>query len=216
MDIEKLKGSWSRYASKLRDDGHKEQGELERILVKRSQKSLRLLRRNFFIEAGLNIFILPVVLFFVLRSDFVIQPFDFIFSALFIGILIAFLIYMYRSYMRIYQYEDTGFQLSYKLNRQVLRLEKFIRNYYKFVYIAYFLGLIFGLSTELPEDNMSIIIKMGSGILFGIVVLFLIVRPLLKLYIKKLYGSHLESLKMCLTELEENIGENSNDYNAGK
>ncbi|MGM0497108.1 MAG: hypothetical protein ACQESJ_04270 [Bacteroidota bacterium] len=216
MDIENLKGSWNKYASKLRNDGHKGQGELEEILVKRSQKSLRLLRRNFFIEAGLNIFILPVVLFFVLRSDFVIQPFDFIFSALFIGILIAFLIYMYRSYMRIYQYEDTGFQLSYKLNRQVLRLEKFIRNYYKFVYIAYFLGLIFGLSTELPEDNMSIIIKMGSGILFGIVVLFLIVRPLLKLYIKKLYGSHLESLKMCLTELEENIGENSNDYNAGK
>ena len=135
MDIEKLKGSWNKYSSKLRDDGYKGQEELEEILVKRSQKSLKLLRRNFFIEAGSNIFILPVIIYFVLRSDFMFQPFDLIFSALLGVILIAFLIYMYKAYLRIYQYEDAGFQLTYKLNRQILRLKKFIRDYYKFIYI---------------------------------------------------------------------------------
>ena len=212
MDIEKLKGSWNKYASKLRDDGHKGQGELEEILVKRSQKSLRLIRRNFFIEAGLNIFILPVIIYFVLRSDFVIQPFDVIFSILLSVILIAFIIYMYRSYMKIYQYEDTGLQLAYKLNNQVIRLERFIRDYYKFIYVAYSLGLIFGLSTELPEDSMSIVVEIGIGILLGVVVLFILVRPLTKLYVKKLYGSHLESLKRCLSELEENNIENLNNH----
>jgi len=208
MDIEKLKGSWNKYASKLRDDEHKRKGELDEILVRRSQKSLRLLRRNFFIEAGSNVFILPVIIYFVLRSDFMISPYDFIFSALLGVILIAFLIYMYKSYIRIYQYEDTGVQLTYKLNKQVIRLERFIRDYYKFIYVAYSLGLIFGLSTELPGDNASVIIEMGGGILFGIIVLFLIVRPLMKLYVKKLYGSHLESLKKCLSELKDNNLEN--------
>ena len=216
MDIEKLKGSWNKFASKLYNDGYKGEGELEEILMKKSQKALKLLRRNFFIEAGINIFILPVIIFFVLRSDFMVQPFDLIFSALISVFLIAFLIYMYRSYMKIYQYEDTGLQLAYKLNKQVIRLERFIRDYYKFIYVAYSLGLIFGLSTELPEDSMSIIIEMGGGILFGVVFLLLIVRPLMKLYIKKLYGSHLESLKKCLSELEENHIENFNNHDTNK
>ena len=204
MDIEKLKGSWNKYASKLSNDGDKELGELEEILVKKSQKSLRLLRRNFFIEAGINIFILPVIIYFILNSDFMIQPFDFIFSA-FVGIiLIVFLIHMYKSYKKIYQYEDTGLQLAYKLRNQVIRLERFIRDYYKFSYVAYSLGFIFGLSAELPEETTLIIIDMGGGILFGVIFLFLVVRPLMKFYIKKLYGKHLESLKSFLSELEEN------------
>ncbi len=216
MDIEKLKGSWNKYASKFHDYGHKGQEELEKILVKRSQKSLRLLRRNFFIEAGINIFILPVIIYFILRSDFMAQPFDFIFSALISVFLIAFLIYMYSSYMKIYQYEDTGLQLAYKLNKQIIRLEIYIRDYYKFIYIAYFLGLIFGLSAELPADSRSVIIEMGGGIIFGIVFLFLIVRPLMKIYIKKLYGSHLDSLKKCLAEIDENNIEKSNYHDTNK
>jgi len=216
MDIDKLKASWNKYASKLDDEGHKGQGELEKILVKRSQKSLRLLRRNFFIEAGLNIFILPVIIYFILKSDFVTPPFDMIFSALLSVTLIVFIIYMYRSYMKIYQYEDTGLQLAYKLNKQVRRLERFIRDYYKFIYVAYSLGLIFGLSTEMPENSVSIIIEMGGGILFGVIFLFLIVRPLMKLYIKKLYGSHLKSLKNCLSELKENNTENFNYHDTNK
>jgi hypothetical protein len=211
MDIDKLKGAWNRYASSLNEKEHKEQ-ELSEILRARSQKSLKKLRRNFFIEAGTNILLVPVIVFLVLQSDFVKPPFGLIFSIV-IGLLIViFLFYLYKSYQKIYQYEDRGYQLKEKLSIQVNRLEKFIRDYYIFMYVAYTFGLFVGIFMTLAENQIHALIDIGFGVLFGGVILFLVVRPLAKRYIKKLYGSHLESLKTCLSELEDNNTENFNHY----
>ena len=207
MDIEKLKGSWNKYTSGF-SDKEREEGELEKILIKRSQDSLRKLRRSFLIEAGLNMLLAPVIVYLILKSNLFGEPFDWIFSGILTLWMIIFLGYMYDSYKKIYQYEDTGTPLKKKLKRQVERLEKFIKDYYIFMYTGYFLGLFFGLSSSIPRDVVSMFIELGIAVLFGLLVLFLLVRPLSKKYLKKLYGAHVESLKTCLSELNEINNEN--------
>jgi hypothetical protein len=211
MDIEKLKGSWQRYTNSLNNKDQKDEGDLKKILVKRSQRSLRLLQRNFFIEAGLNVLLIPLIVLFILNSDFMRAPYDLYFSALVVLILLVFLYYMYDSYKKIYRYENSGLQLKDKLKEQIGRIEKFIRDYYRFLYGAYFLGLLFGLSSELPGEIVSILIRLGVGLAFGVGILFLILKPFARFYIRKLYGAHLESLKRCLSELEDNLNENNNE-----
>jgi len=207
MDIEKLKGSWNRYTSKFSDKAHEEK-ELEAILMKKSQDSLRKLRRNFIIEAGLNILIAPVIVYLIIKSSLFGEPFDWIFSGIVTLLMLVFLGYMYDSYKRIYQYEDTGTPLKEKLKNQVARLEKFIKDYYLFVYAGYFLGLFFGFSSSIPREAVSMSIELGVAILVGLLGLFFLVRPLSKKYLKKLYGAHVESLKACLAELMEINNEN--------
>jgi len=206
MDIDKLKGAWNKYASRLNEQGHKEQ-ELSEILQVRSQKSLKKLRRNFFIEAGTNILLVPLIVFLILQSDFVKEPFGLVFSVIIGSLIVIFLFYLYQSYIKIYQYEDHGYRLKEKLAIQISRLEKFIRDYYTFMYVAYSCGLVVGILMTLAEKKTHTIIDVGVGVLFGAAILFLVVRPLAKRYIKKLYGSHLESLKSCLSEIEENNNE---------
>ena len=203
MDIDKLKGAWNKYASTLNEKEHKEQ-ELSDILHARSQKSLKKLRRNFFIEAGINILLVPVIVFLVLQSDFVKAPYGLFFSVVIGLLIVVFLFYLYESYRKIYQYEDHGYQLKEKLTIQIKRLEKFIRDYYTFMYVAYSFGLIVGIFMTLEEKQIRLFVDIGVGVLFGVIVLFLVVRPLAKRYIKKLYGSHLQSLKSCLSEIEDN------------
>jgi len=209
MDIEKLKGSWQRYTSSLNAEDQKDEKDLKKILVYRSQRSLSLLRRNFLIEAGLNVLLIPLVILFILNSDFMDIPYELYFSAFIVVILLFFLSYMYHSYKKIYKYENRGLKLKDKLKEQINRIEKFIKDYYRFLYGAYFLGLIFGLSSKIPDDTISILIKMGGGLVLGVLVLFLILRPLAKYYVRKLYGAHLVSLKKCLSELEDSFKENN-------
>ncbi len=207
MDIDKLKGAWNKYASTLNEKEHEEK-ELSEILHARSQKSLKKLRRNFFIEAGITILLVPVIVFLVLQSDIVKEPFGLVFSVIIGLFIVIFLFYLYQSYRKIYQYEDHGYQLKEKLGVQINRLEKYIRDYYTFIYVAYFFGFLFGIFTTLEEKQIHPLLDIGFGVIIGGVLLFLVVRPLAKRYIKKLYGSHLKSLKACLSELEENNTEN--------
>ena len=208
MDIEKLKGSWKKYTSSLSNMDYKDEEDLKKILIRRSQKSLKILRRNFFIEAGLNILIVPLILVFILSTDFADKPFNLIFSGFVVLILIVFLYYLYRSYKNIYRYEYHGLHLKDKLKEQIARLEKFIKDYYIFLYFTYFMALVLGLFSELPEDIGSFLIRFGIGIALGLGLFFLVLRPFAKFYIRKLYGYHLKSLKNCLAELEDSIDKN--------
>jgi di/tricarboxylate transporter len=209
MDIDKLKGSWKKYSSKLSSDDVKDEKDLGEILEKRSQRSLNLLRRNFFIEAGLNIIIVPVILLFLFSSEYLTGSLKFYLSAFIILILVLFILYLYNSYRKIYQYENNNQYLKDKLKQQIHILEKFIRDYFYFLYVAYFLGLIIGLSLDIPEDINDFLIRAGLGLGIGVAAFFLILRPFAKFYVRKLYSDHLHSLRSCLAELEENNIENN-------
>ncbi len=203
MDIDKLKGSWKKYSSRLSSDDIKDEKDLGEILKKRSQRSLNLLRRNFFIEAGLNIIIVPVILLFLFSSEYLTGILKFHLSAFIVLILVLFILYLYKSYKKIYQYENNNLDLKEKLKQQIYLLEKFIKDYFWFLYVAYFLGLIIGLSFDIPENSTDFLIRAGVGLGIGVAAFFIILRPLAKLYVRKLYSNHLNSLRSCLSELED-------------
>ncbi|MFO8234825.1 MAG: hypothetical protein R6U04_05420 [Bacteroidales bacterium] len=203
MDIEKLKGSWKKYTSEFQSRHFKNADDLDEILEKKSQQSLRLLKRNFFIEAGLNILLIPIILLVFVKSGLLEGTLNVVFTAIIFLILLVFLSYLYGSYRKIYKYENYNLSLKEKLEQQIDRLESFTRYYYKFLYVAYFIALIVGLSFDLPDDNTKVLFIVAIGAALGLLLFFIVVRPLAKMYVNKLYKRHILSLKQCLRELEE-------------
>ncbi|MFW5962804.1 MAG: hypothetical protein ACOCRW_00280 [Bacteroidota bacterium] len=202
MDIDKLKGSWKKYTADFQSKELKNTDDLKEILKRRSQKTLKLLRRNFFIEAGLNILIIPLILLFFIKSGLLEGSLNNVFIGVILVILIIFLWYLFDAYRKIYKYEHYSLSLKEKLTHQVKSLETFIKNYYRFLYITYFLVLIVGVGFDLPEENTRMLLSIGFGVAVGLILFFLILRPLARMYVNKLYKKHILSLKKCMEELE--------------
>lgn len=202
MDIDKLKGSWKKYTADFQSKELKNTDDLKEILKRKSQRSLKILRRNFFIEAGLNILIIPFVLIFFIKSGFLAGTLNNFFIGIIVLILVVFLWYLFDSYRKIYKYEHYSLSLKEKLNHQVKLLESFLKNYYQFLYVTYFLALIIGIAFDLPGDKTKLFLSIGFGAAVGLIIFFLVVRPLARMYVNKLYKKHILSLKQCIEEME--------------
>ena len=152
MDIDKLKGSWKKYTSELRYKESKGTAELRDILRQKSQQSLKKLRKNFLIEAGVNIAAIPVLFIIVVNYLDVIEPLKYYLSAFLVLLLLMFLGFLYRSYLRIYRHEHLRLPLEKKLEEQIVSLRNFMLIYERITYIMYFVALLFGLLITTLND----------------------------------------------------------------
>lgn len=213
MDIEKLKGAWKSYTDDLRERGSKNASELREILSRKSEQSLRRLRRNFLIEAGINLAAIPLVLIIVINQYAQVGDHRYYLSGFLVLLLLAFLGFLYNSYMRIYRYENLELPLEQKLEQQVKRLRIFMKNYAMIGYLLYFLVFVVSLLVSAYDDVMGELPRLGVGLLVSVVLFFALVRPLVRYYLKRLYGRHLDSLTEYLNELHEesSITQEQND-----
>ena len=203
MDIENLKGTWKKYTSELNEKKAKGTAELRDILRQKSQQSLKKLRMNFLIEAGLNIAAIPVLFVIVVNGLTVIEPLKYYLS-LFLGVLLVmFLVFLYRSYTRIYRYEHYRLPLEEKLEEQIRTLKEFTNRYERITYILYFVALLFGLLITTLDDLTDLAYKSAFAAAVGLLVFFVAIKPLTKRYLKRLYGKHLHALRHYLEELNE-------------
>jgi MFS family permease len=205
MDIDRLKGAWRSYTAGLKERGAKGTGELRDILSRKSQQSLQRLRKNFLIEAGINVAAIPVVLIIVLSQFGQVGDHRYYLSAFLAFLLVGFLLFLYRSYMRIFRYEQLELSLEKKLWNQIIRLQSFMRNYAVIGYVLYFLAFVVSLLISAYNNLLDEWPRLSIGLGIGIVVFFLLVRPLTRYYLKRLYGRHLDSLRRYLEELNESL-----------
>mgnify|MGYP006292015703 FL=1 len=203
MDIDKLKGTWKKYTSELKEKEAKETSELREILRQKSQHALTKLRKNFLIEAGVNIAAIPVLFIIVVNELVLIEPLMYYLSFFLVLLLAVFLIFLYRSYTRIYRYERLRLPLEKKLEEQTYALKEFMRKYERITYILYFVALVFGLFITTLNDLTELAWKSAFAIGVGLLVFFAAIRPLTKYYLNKLYGKHLQSLRQYFEELHE-------------
>ncbi|MEF8844792.1 MAG: hypothetical protein V5A59_04905 [Bacteroidales bacterium] len=203
MDIDKLKGSWKKYTSELRDKEGKGTPELREILRQKSQYALKRLRKNFLIEAGVNIAAIPVLFIVVVNGLVMIEPLRYYLSFFLLVLLAIFLVFLYRSYIRIYRYEHFRLPLDKKLEEQTNALKEFMRKYERIAYILYFVALGLGVFITSLNDLTDLAWKSAFAAGVGLLVFFTAIKPLTKYYLKKLYGKHLYALRQYLEELKE-------------
>ncbi len=203
MDIDKLKGAWKSYTDRLEEHGSKNTGELREILSRKSEQSLRKLRKNFLIEAGINLAAIPMVLVIVINQFGQVGDHRYYLSGLLVLLLLAFLGFLYNSYIKIYRYEHLDYPLEQKLEEQVERLRRFMKNYAVIGYILYFIVYIVSLLVSAYDNVTGELPRLGVGLLIGVGLFFVLIRPLIRYYLKRLYGRHLDSLIQYLKELNE-------------
>lgn len=213
MDIEKLKGTWKSYTEGLRRRDSKNTSELREILSRKSEHSLRRLRKNFFIEAGINLAAIPLVLVIVINQYAQVGDHRYYLSGFLVLLLLIFLAFLYNSYMKIYRYEHLDLPLEEKLEEQIRRLRKFMTNYSLIVYILYFVVFVVSLLVSVYDEVAHELPRLGVGLLIAAVLFFVLIRPLTKYYLNRLYGCHLDSLTAYLNELhnESSIIQEQND-----
>jgi MFS family permease len=204
MDIERLKGAWKSYTDGLKEQGSKNTSELREILSRKSEQSLRRLRKNFFIEAGINLAAIPIVLVIVINQFAQVGDHRYYLSGFLVLLLLAFLVFLYNSYMKIFRYEQLDMPLEQKLEEQVKRLKLFMKNYAVIGYILYFLVFVAGLLVSAYNNLTGELPRLGVGILIALALFFSVIRPMIRYYLKRLYGKHLDSLTSYLNELQEN------------
>ncbi|MFP4621433.1 MAG: hypothetical protein ACLFM7_08990 [Bacteroidales bacterium] len=203
MDIEKLKGAWKKYTSELKKREAKGTEELRGILKQKSQHALIRLRKNFLIEAGLNIAAIPVLFIIVMNGFEVGVPLKYFIGFFLIVLLVMFLVFLYRSYMRIYRYEHYRLTLEKKLEEQIHALKKFRNRYEQITYIMYFVALVSGLLLIMPFNPAVLTSEFAFATGAGVLIFFVLIKPLTKYYLKRLYGKHLHALQMYLDELSD-------------
>ena len=210
MDIDKLKGTWKKYTSELRAKETKETSELREILGQKSQQSLKKLRKNFLLEAGMNIAAIPVLFIIIVNGLAIVEPIKYYFTLFLVVLLVMFMIFLYGSYKHIYRYEHLRLSLENKLDEQIYAIKEFMRKYAKITYMLYFVALIFGLLITTLGDFTGLPYKAAIAIGVGLLVFFLAIKPFTRYYLNKLYGKHLISLRQYLEELNE-ISSNKKD-----
>lgn len=202
MDIEKLKGKWKNYTA---DFQHKDLGDKDEFIKKihkKSQQSLKKLRKNFFLEAGINILAIPILLLFVFNNLYENQTSKLVLIIVIATAVVAFFVYLFLVYKRIYNLEDTGLSLQEKLEKQVHQLRTFISYYHKITYTIFVVVLLLAVFLDFPDNLKDQIISITGIVVVGVIMFFLVLRPITKFYVKKLYGNHLKALENYLDELK--------------
>lgn len=203
MDIDRLKGAWKSYTADLKEKSTKGTEELRDILSRKCQHSLRRLRKNFLIEAGVNVAAIPLVLLIIISQFTQVGDHRYYLSGFLVLLLIGFLGFLYHSYMKIFRYEHLELSLEKKLENQIQNLRIFIRNYAVIGYLLYFLAFVVSLLISVYDNLAGELPRLGIGTLLGVVLFFVLVRPVVRYYLKKLYGRHLDALKEYLEELND-------------
>jgi len=203
MDIDRLKGAWKTYTADLKEKGTKGTEELRNILSRKSQHSLRRLRKNFLIEAGINLAAIPFVLIIIISQFTQVEDHRYYLSGFLVLLLMGFLGFLYHSFMKIFRYEHLELPLEEKLEKQIRNLRLFIRSYAVIGYFLYFLAFLVSLLISAYDNLVGEFPRLGIGTLLGVLLFFVLVRPVVRYYLKKLYGRHLDALKGYLEELND-------------
>lgn len=209
IELERLKNIWS---SNIEDDIGKqtiEQEKIRALLSKKSTSIIDKLRKNLLGE----IIMFCVCLVLVACVPIYLQTKEVILiCALIIALIfIPYLIYYLKKYNELKRFFSYNQNIKSNLQLLISQLEKYLNIYFwgslLLTPISGFL-LGFAILYEMKALGFLIYFDAFSSVNLSLILSFallltLLSYPLMKWYIRKLYGQHLEKLKDCLRELEE-------------
>ena len=207
MDLDQLKESWG-------DVGNKQQGpsaeELQALLQKKSRSPIAKMKRNLFMELLFVIVLYAgTVAYYFL--NFTGGMLSIAWMMIVIGILYIF--YYQRKRKLLNQMECVSCEVKSNLKMQLQTLEKYVRFYMisgtvlvPVVFIITGLVVLFYSpeASSVPSVKTTAFLMKITAVLFVLAALFTIpVYFLNKWYVRKLYGQHIERLKIIVDEMNE-------------
>lgn len=184
----------------------KPMSEIATMLKGSSNSAIAKLKRSVWFELSLTIFFGLIMLYF----SFTLDSGRLKWSLVSVIILfIAYLVYYFKKMRLLNRFEPSQQNLKESLEGLISSLETYLQFYrtsYTVLYPVYFLlGIIFT-GVELGYDAFlekvvqpeTILKLLSLAIVFGVVSLFIS-----KWYLKKLYGNHLDNLKIILNDLND-------------
>lgn len=209
IELEDLKSIWSNKIEK--DIGHQEveQEKIRRLLNKKSTNIIDRVRKNLFGE---------IVIFCICLVLVACVPFYFhskevsILCAVVIGVIfIPYLIYYIKKYRELKRFFSYNENIKSSLQLLITQLEKYLNIYFwGSLLLTPISGFLSGFAILYEMKALGFLLYFDvfssatlSLILSFALLLTLLSYPVMKWYIRKLYGQHLEKLRDCLKELEE-------------
>ena len=209
IELEDLKNIWS---SKIENDIGQQSIEKEKIrdlLNKRSTNIIDKLRKNLLLE--IIMFCVCLLLIACVTIYLHTKEINILFVIVIAFIFIPYLIYYIKKYRELKKFFSFNQDIKSSLQSLIIQLEKYLK--------IYFLGSILLTPIYVFLSGFAILYEMKalgfllyfdvfssatlSMILSFALLLTLLSYPIMKWYIRKLYGQHLEKLKDCLKELNE-------------
>ncbi len=210
IELDDLKNIW---LSNIENDIGKQSVEQEKIralLSKRSTNIIDQLRKNLLAE--MIVFMVCLLLVATVPIYFKTKEI-FILCTLVVGIIfIPYLIYYIKKYQELRKFYSYNENIKLSLQLLIKQLEKYLNIYFwGSILLTPISGFLLGIGILYEMKALGFLLYFdvfSSSTIYTILsfalMLTLLSYPVMKWYIRKLYGKHLEKLKDCLKELEEN------------
>lgn len=207
VELENLKDIWKQQIDQNMDKQNIGKIELERLLKGRSTSILEKLKRNLLLEIAL--FAVCLVLVAAVPFYFHSKPVSVLCVLAIVIIFIPYLVYYIKKYNELNRFFVFHNDIKTSLESLIQQLEKYLKIYfYGSLLLSPFAVFISALACLYEMKALGYLVyfdefsKPTLSLILSFALLFtLISYPILKWYIRKLYGQHLEKLKDCLNEL---------------
>lgn len=209
VELENLKDIWKQHIDPTIDKQNIEKQEIEHLLKGRSTSILEKLKRNLLLEIAM--FVVCLLLVAAVPFYFNSTPVTILFIAALVFIFIPYLFYYIKKYNELNKFSIFHNDIKTSLQSLILQLEKFLKIYfYGSLILAPFSVFISALACLYEMKALGYLLyfdefsKPTLAIILSFALVFtLLSYPILKWYLRKLYGQHIETLKAYLRELEE-------------
>lgn len=210
MDFNDIKNTWKNSFEK---EENLNRSELEKKLqIKaKSNTALNKIKRNYKIDlySGLGLTIL--IIYYIIRTmNFEYKNIFIGFVILFFGSLMGWSIY---NFFKIRKAQISTDKIKPALKQTIKDIERFV-NFNKSTFAKYLLmpvsictGMLYSIFKDAGEIAIAEILTTQELIklVVSLVILSLLFIPLAQYYNKKMFKNHLDELKECLNEFENNI-----------
>jgi hypothetical protein len=208
-ELEDLKNIWSKTIEKDVGQQVVEQEKIRALLNKKSTNIIDRVRKNLFGEIVMFCVCLLLVACvpFYLRTKEII-----ILCVAVVGLVfIPYLIYYIKKYLELKRFFSYHQDIKSSLELLITQLEKYLNIYFwGSLLLTPISGFLSGFAVLYEMKALGFLVYFDvfssatlSMILSFALLLTLISYPIMKWYIRKLYGQHVEKLKDCLKELNE-------------
>ena len=209
IELDDLKNKWKDKIDSNIDLQHVEQEKIRELLNRRSTNIIDRLRKNLLLEIGM--FCLCLLLIACVPFYFKSREVTILCMIVLTGIFIPYLIYYLKKYREFQQFFSYNEDIKSSLKALIAQLEKYLKIYFwGSLLLTPVSGFLSGFAIlyEMKALGFLLYFDVFSSstllmILSFALLLTLLSYPVMKWYVRKLYGQHLEKLKDCLKELEE-------------
>jgi hypothetical protein len=208
-ELEDLKNIWSKTIEKDVGQQVVEQEKIRALLNKKSTNIIDRVRKNLFGE----IVMFCVCLFLIIAVTLYLHSKEIIILCFIViaVVFIPYLLYYLKKYNELSKFFSYHQDIKSSLQLLITQLEKYLKIYFwGSLLLTPIYGFLscFSILYEMKALGFLIYFDVFSSATLSMILSFallltLISYPIMKWYIRKLYGQHVEKLKDCLKELNE-------------